>query len=382
MRRIALITTSRAEYGIQSRLIRMLQDDCDVDFRLVVSGSHLSEKHGMTWRHIEADGIAIAEKVDIGIEDTNSVAHIMATALEKFSDVLAGMKPDLVVLLGDRYEMLSAALACTINNIPIAHIHGGETTMGAIDEVFRHSITKASYLHFTSCEEYRRRVIQLGEHPSRVFNVGSLGVENCRKFKLMAKRELEDSLGFKLGRRNVVVTFHPVTFERGSAVRQVDELLEALDRIQDAEVVITHPNADAEGDAIAERFKDFAERCQNVHLFASLGACRYLSLVKYCDAVIGNSSSGIIEVPSFGVPTVNIGNRQKGRIMASSVICCEPVRDKIHAAIKKAFSPRFVAQIKDIKNPYDKRGTVAAILHHLKSCRLDGACEKKFHDIV
>lgn len=379
MRRIALITTSRAEYGIQSRLIRMLQDDCDIDFKLVVSGSHLSEKHGMTWRHIEADGVAIAEKVDIGIDSTNSVSHIMALALVKFSDVLAGMKPDLVVLLGDRYEMLSAALACTINNIPIAHIHGGETTMGAVDEVFRHSITKASYLHFTSCEEYRRRVIQLGEHPSRVFNVGSLGVENCRKFKLMTKHELEDSLGFKLGHRNVVVTFHPVTFERGAAVRQVDELLAALDEIREAEIVITHPNADAEGDAIAERFKDFAERRRNVHFFASLGACRYLSLVRHCDAVIGNSSSGIIEVPSFGVPTVNIGDRQKGRIMAESVLCCEPLRDKIHAAIEKAFSPTFVAKIIDAKNPYDKRGTAAAILRQLKSCRVDGACKKKFH---
>jgi len=259
MRRIALVTTSRAEYGIQSRLIRMLQDDPEVEY--------LSRKHGMTWRQIAADGIGIAAKVDIGIDRTNSVPAIMAAALEKMSKILAEIKPDIAVLLGDRYEMLSVAMACVLNSIPIAHLHGGETTVGATDEVFRHSITKAAYLHFTSCEDYRKRVIQLGEAPARVFNVGSLGVENCRKFKLMKRLELERSLGFKFGKRNVLVTFHPVTFEPGEAVRQADELIAALETL-DAEIVITHPNADSEGDDIAERFKAFGSSKNLVERYA------------------------------------------------------------------------------------------------------------------
>ncbi len=381
MRRIALVTTSRAEYGIQSRLIRMLQDDPEIDFRLVVSGTHLSKKHGCTVKQIEADGIEVAEKVDIGIDKGWPVAKIMAATLEKMSVVIQNMKPDLVVLLGDRYEMLSVALACTLNNIPIAHLHGGETTIGATDEVFRHSITKAAYLHFTSCEEYRQRVIQLGEDPKRVFNVGSLGVENCRKFKLLTRPELEKELGFKFAKHNILVTFHPVTFEQGNATAQVDELIAALAGLEDTQIVITHPNADAEGDLIADRFKTFAKGRQNVHLRSSLGSLRYLSYVKQASAIVGNSSSGVIEVPSFNVPTVNIGNRQAGRIMPETVICCTPKRKEITKAVEKAFSKDFRDLIAKAKNPYEKKGTAEKILFRLKSADLRKAVAKKFYDL-
>lgn len=381
MRRIALITTSRAEYGIQSRLIRMLQDDPEIDFRLIVSGTHLSKKHGCTVKQIEADGIKVAEKVDIGIDKGWPVAKIMATALEKMSVAIQNAKPDLAVLLGDRYEMLSVALACTLNNIPIAHLHGGETTIGATDEVFRHAITKAAYLHFTSCEEYRRRVIQLGEDPKRVFNVGSLGVENCRKFKLLTRPELEKELGFKFAKHNILVTFHPVTFEQGSAAAQVDELIAAIAELNDTQIVITHPNADLEGDLIADRFKAFAKGRQNVHLLSSLGSLKYLSFVKQASAIVGNSSSGVIEVPSFNVPTVNIGNRQAGRIMPDTVICCEPKREAITKAIEKAFSKDFRALIVKAKNPYEKKDTAKKIFKVLKTFPIKNACSKRFYDL-
>ena len=381
MKRIALVTTSRAEYGIQSRLIRMLQDDPDIDFRLVVSGTHLSEKHGMTWRQIEADGIVISEKVDIGIDNTESVPYIMAVALEKFADILASIKPDIVVLLGDRYEMLSVALACTLNNIPIAHIHGGETTEGAVDEVFRHSITKAAYLHFTSCEEYRRRVIQLGEAPNRVFNVESLGVENISHIDFIGKRELADTLGIIFSPRNFLVTFHPVTMEERTASEQTKELLSALEMLDNSTIVFTHPNADREGDVIAGLIESFVSKHPKTYLFKSLGIRRYFSLMKFVNAVIGNSSSGIIETPSLGVPTVNIGDRQKGRMQAPSIINCAPICSDISKAIQEAESLDFRNICSKAVNPYAKDGTANQILYELKRNDLSVGLKKEFFDV-
>ena len=249
MRKICLITTSRADYGIQSNLIKLLQNDSEIDFSLIVSGSHMSKKHGETYREIENDGIKIAKKIDIGMDDECDlyVEHVFANAVLRFSAVLREISPDIVVLLGDRYEMLAAAFACCLNNIPIAHLHGGETTEGATDEAFRHSITKMAHLHFTSCKTYRNRVIQLGEDPERVFNVGAMGVENALNVPTLSKEELEKNLGIKFLKRNLLVTFHPVTLEKGRAENQIDQLLAALSELKDTMIVFTHPNADAEG---------------------------------------------------------------------------------------------------------------------------------------
>lgn len=382
MRKIALVTTSRADYGIQSRLVRELQDDPDIDFSLIVSGSHLSETHGMTVREIERDCIQIAAKVDIGIDDEKDVARIMARAVVGFSDVLAKIRPDICVLLGDRYEMMAAAIACTLNNIVVAHIHGGEATEGATDEAFRHAITKAAHLHFTSCEAYRRRVMQLGEHPSRVFNVGALGVENVHLVDAVPKEQLASDLGVAFQRRNLLVTFHPATFERGEAGRQADELIGALSTFEDTMIVFTHPNADAESDEVVQRIVKFVAEHKNAHLFSSLGVRRYLSLVRYVDAVVGNSSSGIIEVPSLKTATVNIGDREGGRIRAESVIDCQPDRQSIISAIQLAFSEDFRKKLTSVENPYDKPNTAETILKTLKGFNINSILKKKFYDIA
>ncbi|MBO4643807.1 MAG: UDP-N-acetylglucosamine 2-epimerase (hydrolyzing) [Alphaproteobacteria bacterium] len=383
MRKISLITTSRADYGIQSNLIKLLQSDPEIDFSLIVSGTHLSKKHGETYREIENDGVKIAKKINIGMDDENDlfVERVFSNAVMKFSKALREFSPDIAVLLGDRYEMLAAAIACCFNNIPIAHLHGGEATQGATDEFFRHAITKAAHLHFTSCEDYRRRVIQLGEAPERVFNVGSLGVENVLKVSPLSKEELEKSLGINFLEENLLVTFHPVTLEKGDAERQIDELLAALNELPDTMIVFTHPNADAEGDVITRRIQDFVKAKPNRYLFASLGMKRYFSMIRQVDAVVGNSSSGIIEVPSFKKATVNIGSRQAGRIQAASVINCEPEKEDILRAIRKSYDPAFRETLKSVENPYDKKATAENILRILKTCELKDIVRKKFHDI-
>ena len=383
MKKIALITTSRADYGIQSRLARRLQDDESVDFFMIVSGSHLSEKHGMTVREIEKDGLAIAERVDLGLDDGNAgIDTVFARGVEAFGDRMRRIKPDICILLGDRYEMFAAAVACVLNGIVIAHLHGGETTEGAIDEVFRHSITKAAYLHFTSCEQYRRRVIQMGEDPGRVFNVGALGVENIQHVSFMSREELEEDLHVKFAKRNYLVTFHPVTYERGSALEQIDELLAALDSLDDAVIVFTHPNADAEGDMIADRISTFVASRRQIAVFRkSLGVRRYLSLAKIVDAVIGNSSSGIVEMPSLKTATINIGNRQQGRVQAKSVLNCEPNRHAILEAIAQSESESFRCMLETVENPYYKADTAENILRIIKEFPIQNGGKKKFFDL-
>lgn len=383
MRKICLITTSRADYGIQSNLIKLLQNDSEIDFSLIVSGSHMSKKHGETYREIENDGIKIAKKIDIGMDDECDlyVEHVFANAVLRFSAVLREISPDIVVLLGDRYEMLAAAFACCLNNIPIAHLHGGETTEGATDEAFRHSITKMAHLHFTSCKTYRNRVIQLGEDPERVFNVGAMGVENALNVPTLSKEELEKNLGIKFLKRNLLVTFHPVTLEKGRAENQIDQLLAALSELKDTMIVFTHPNADAEGDIIAEKIKDFIKSENGRYLFASLGMKRYFSMIKQVDAVVGNSSSGIAEVPSFKKATINIGNRQAGRIQAKSIINCLPEKTDVLKAIATVYTQDFQTVLKSAKNPYAKENSARNVFNVLKTFDLTGLLEKKFYDL-
>ncbi len=372
MRKICLITTTRAEYGIMSCLIEKLHNDDDIDFSLIASGTHLSEKFGNTYKEIN---IPISKKIDVKIE--KSVHISMSIAIEKFSSAFKEVKPDIIVILGDRYEIMSVAIAALLNNIPIAHLHGGETTQGAIDEAIRHSITKMSHLHFTSCEAYKNRVIQLGESPSRVFNVGALGVENTKKVDFLSKKELENSLGFKFNQKNILVTFHPVTLEKGKALEQVQELIEALNQLKNTNIIITMPNSDSESDDIFKAIYKFQKQNSNVHTYKSLGMKRYLSTLQFVDMVVGNSSSGIVEVPSFKIPTINVGDRQKGRIQASSILNCEPRKDDILNAIKKGYELDCTKTI----NPYEGKDTVEQIINILKNYNLENILKKEFYDI-
>lgn len=372
MRKICLITTTRAEYGIMKRLIEKLYNDKDIDFSLIVTGMHLSKKFGETYKDIN---IPITQKIDIEIE--KDAAYSMALAIQRFSDCFKNLLPDIIVILGDRYETMAVAIAAMLNNIPIAHLHGGETTEGAIDEAIRHSITKMSHLHFTSCEDYRKRVIQLGEAPDRVFNIGSLGVENIKTLKLMTKEELEKSLNFKFGKKNILMTFHPVTLEKNSAKSQIKEVLSALGELKDTNIIITMPNSDQESNEIFKQIEVFEKENKNVKTYTSLGVIRYLSTLKYVDMVVGNSSSGIIEVPSFKIPTINIGNRQRGRIQANSIINCQPVKSEILEAINSGYN----LDCSNISNPYEKADSLETLIAKLKSADLNNILIKKFFDV-
>ena len=371
MRKICVVTSTRADYGIMSRLIEMMHNDPEIDLQLIATGMHLSEKFGHTVDEIK---IPVIKKIDIEIEKDPS--HSLSITIEKFSKVLKDLKSDLVLILGDRYEILGVAIASMLNNIPIAHIHGGETTQGAIDEAIRHSITKMSHLHFTSCEEYRKRVIQLGENPKRVFNVGSLGVENIKTVSLMSKEELEKSIDFKFGQKNLLVTFHPVTLE-GNSTQQFKELLSALKELENTNIIITAPNSDSGNEELFRLIGEFVQNNSNVKYIKSLGMVRYLSAIQYVDAVVGNSSSGIVEVPSFKKPTINIGNRQKGRIQAKSVINCKPQKEDILSALNFVYNSDY----SDTINPYEKNGTAKNILEIIKSFELNGIIEKEFYNL-
>jgi len=371
MRKICVVTSTRAEYGIMSRLIEKINQDTDLELQLFVTGMHLSEKFGHTIDEITQP---ITKTIDIEIE--KEPAHTLSLAIENFSKTFSELTPDIVVILGDRYEIMGVAQAAMLNNVPIAHIHGGEATEGAIDEAIRHSITKMSHLHFTSCEDYRKRVIQLGENPERVFNVGALGVENIKTIPLMSKEDLEKSLDFKFNEYNLLVTFHPVTLE-GNSKEQFNELLMALDKLEDTNIIITCPNSDSGNEEIFELIQEFEQKQENVKAYKSLGLKRYLSCLQFVNAVVGNSSSGIVEVPSFGIATVNIGNRQKGRIQAASVINCEPKTKDILNAIQKALKGDF----SNTQNPYEGNNTANNILKILKEIPLDGILQKKFYNI-
>ncbi len=371
MRKIALVTSTRAEYGIMSRLIEKIENDSDLELQLLVTGMHLSDKFGKTINEIKNP---ITKKIDIEIE--KEPAHTLAICIEKFYQTFQELKPDLVVLLGDRYEIMGVAQAAMLSNVPIAHLFGGDTTEGAVDEAIRHSITKMSHLHFTSCEESRKRVIQLGENPDRVFNFGSLALENIKTIPLLSKEELEKSLDFHFAQKNLLVTFHPVTLE-GNSKQQFNELLQALEKLENTNIIITCPNSDKGNEEIFELIKEFEKSHKNVKSYKSLGMLRYLSCLKFVDMAVGNSSSGIYEVPAFHKPTVNIGNRQKGRLQCNSIINCKPQKDDILKAIDKAFK----TNCSDIVSPYYKPNTADNILNILKNYDLKDILKKEFYNI-
>ena len=338
MKKVTVVTATRAEYGILKPLIGRLKAEKDIETQLVVTGTHLSEKYGNTQQEIIEDGNEIDRRIPI-LEEGNlpcDISVTMANATRGFAVYFAEEKPDVLIVLGDRTEMLGVCAAAVNERIPIAHLHGGELTEGAVDDCIRHAITKMSYLHFPATEVYRRRIIQMGEAPERVYDVGALGVENILKTPLLSYEDMCAQTGVPQSRKYVVVTFHPVTLERGTAAEQVEELLDAMARQSQYFYLVTKANADAGGELVNRMFADFAGKQENVALVASLGMKRYLSAVKYSEFVLGNSSSGIIEAPALGIPTVNIGDRQKGRIMAQTVICCPAESGAIEAAMRQA----------------------------------------------
>jgi len=383
VKKICVITGSRAEYGLMSRLMQLIKNDGDFELQIIVTNMHLSPEFGLTYKEIEADGFTINKKVHILLSSDTANATVKSIGLGTigFADAYEDLKPDMLLVLGDRYEILAAVTAALIYKIPVVHLYGGEITEGAYDDAIRHAVTKMSHLHFTSTEEYRRRVIQMGENPETVYCVGALGCDNIKSVPLMSKKESEESLNFILDRNTILVTYHPVTMENNTAEKQFSELLNAIDRFKDLRVIFTMPNSDTDGRIIMDLIKDYvAKNPEKTIWFSSLGMKRYLSVLQYIGAVVGNSSSGIVEVPSFHIPTVNIGDRQKGRIAGKTVIDCLPDAENISNAIRHILQSGYSESIKDIQNPYDKKDTAKEILKAIKKFHLDSA-SKKFHDI-
>ena len=383
MKKICVFTGTRAEYGLLKPLLDRIQQDQELTLQLLVSGTHLRAEFGNTVELIEADGFPIAAKVDtLDSSDTAlGTGRSIAKGVSGYAEAFTELRPDLLVLLGDRSEAFAAATAALVCQLPIAHLHGGETTEGAYDEAFRHSISKMSLLHFVSTEAYRQRVIQLGEVPERVFNVGAIGLEYLDKGNFLNRTKLENSLNFKFGKQNALVTFHPVTLEPGTAADQFNQLLTALDHFPELKLIFTKSNVDTEGRAINRLIDSYvAEHPDKAIAFTSMGHQRYLSSLQIVDVVIGNSSSGILEAPSFKVPTVNIGDRQKGRIKASSIIDCEPVENDIFSACQKALSEKFKILAQNVDNPYRQVGTVDRILRIIKAPGVS-SLKKRFYDL-
>lgn len=383
MKKVCVVTGTRAEYGLLYPVLKKINNDSELSLQLVVTGTHLSPEFGYTISEIEKDGFNISSKIEILLSSDTSVGvcKSMGLANISFSETFDRLKPDIVILLGDRFETFCAASVATVCNIPIAHLHGGETTEGAFDEAFRHSITKMSYLHFTSTEAYRKRVIQLGEDPKRVFNVGALGVENIKRIKLLDKESLEKKLDFNLNDKLFLITFHPTTLEKNTSKNQFSEILKALDNFN-AKLIFTKANSDKDGRIINYMIDEYVKNRNNAIAFKSMGILNYLSAMKYSSLVIGNSSSGIIEAPSFKIPTINIGDRQRGRIQAESVINSKPLYHDIRLAIERGISKEFNNYIKDMTNPYGNGNTSQKVIDIIKRTLEDKIKIKKtFYDI-
>ena len=382
-RKICVITGTRAEYGLLRWVMEGIHKEETLTLQIIATGMHLSPEFGLTFKNIEKDGFKIDRKIEMLTSSDTSVgiAKSMGLGLIGFADALNDLKPDLIVVLGDRFEIFAAVSAAMVARIPIAHIHGGEATEGLIDEAIRHSLTKMSHLHFVAAKEYQSRVIQLGEQPENVFLVGGVGIDNIKRISFLEKSELEESLGLKLGKKNLLITFHPVTLESKTAVEQMEELLAAVEALKDTQLIFTLPNADTDGRKLITLINEFVAQHTNAHAYTSLGQIRYLSCIKYVDGVVGNSSSGLLEVPSFKKGTINIGERQRGRLQASSVINCEPTRKSITKALQKLYSHEFQVSLENTVNPYGEGGASEKIVSTVKSVALDNLLKKRFYDI-
>ena len=383
-RKVCVVSGSRADYGILFPILCELNLSDEIVLQLIVTGSHLSPEFGLTVNEIEDDGFEITKRIEslMSSDTPIGVTKSMGIGLIEFGSVFADLKPDFVLLLGDRFELLAAATAALVSPIPIIHVHGGETTLGAYDEAIRHSITKMSHVHFTATEDYRRRVIQLGETPERVFNSGAPGLDNLRLLEKIPKVDLEKKLGLLLNGRTLLVTWHPVTLEPGSSIPQFEEILEALDLCPEFNLIFTKANADNEGRKINQMIEEFvAKNSRRAVVVASMGRRFYWSMLKSVDCVLGNSSSGIIEAPSAGVPTVNIGVRQEGRIRAKSVVDCQPEAAKIRDVISTVTANKFRLSIDSSANPYDQGGASKIIKRVITDVNPVTLIRKQFYDL-
>lgn len=384
MRKICVVTGTRAEYGLLSRLMRLIEESPDCQLQVIATNMHLLPDYGNTCHEIEQDGFRIDAKVPMKkpTDDAFGVITSMAEEMNGMNEALRQLSPDMVLILGDRYEMLVVAIVAMLQRIPIVHLHGGEISEGAVDDSIRHSITKMSSLHFTSTEEYRKRVIQLGEQPERVFYVGSLGVENLKLVSLMSKHDLEDSLNFIFDGNTIMVTYHPVTLGNRSPKDEIDDFLLALDAFPVLKVLFTMPNSDQGGEAIRQAIEDYCsknrERCC---CYSSLGLKRYLSALRYVAAVAGNSSSGLLEVPSAHIPTLNIGERQKGRTYGLSVYNCASDTASIITGLKTVLSGKFREIACRAANPYEKADTAQNIFNVIAAYPLDKLQQKSFYNL-
>ena len=383
MKKICVVTGTRAEYGLLYWLMKEIETDKDLELQIIATGMHLSPEFGLTYKEIEKE-FTIDKKIEMLLSSDTSVgiAKSMGLAQISFAESYEELKPDILIVLGDRYEIFSAVSAAMIAQIPIAHLHGGETTEGAFDESIRHSITKMSHLHFTGTDEYKNRVIQLGEQPTMVFNVGGMGIENIKRLNLLSKEEFEKSIDFKLNKKNILVTFHPVTLENSTAKEQFVELLDAIDELEDTNIIFTKANSDTDGRVINQMCDEYvAKNAHKAVCFTSLGQLRYLSALQYVDAMVGNSSSGLAEAPSFKIGTINIGDRQKGRIKADSVIDCEPNQQSIKKTFNKLYSKDFKETLKTVQNPYGNGYASKKIIEVIKKVDLKNILKKSFYDL-
>jgi GDP/UDP-N,N'-diacetylbacillosamine 2-epimerase (hydrolysing) len=382
-RKICVVTGTRAEYGLLYWLMKEINANKDLELQVIVTGMHLSEEFGNTYQQIEKDGFTINKKVDLSLKsDTElEISKSMGIGMIGFADAFNELQPELLVVLGDRFEIFSAVSAAMVAKIPVAHLHGGETTEGVFDESIRHSITKMSHLHFTATEIYRNRVIQLGEHPRRVFNVGGLGIENIYKLKLLSKNEFEKSIDFKLGDKNILVTYHPVTLEKSTSKVQFQALLDSINELKNTKIIFTKANSDTDGRVINDMIDNYVAQHDNTISFTSMGQLNYLSALQLMDAVVGNSSSGLLEAPSFKIGTIDIGDRQKGRIKASSVISCLPSKNSIDSAFEKLYSEDFQSIVNNTKNPYENGDASRSIMNIIKDFNLIGILKKTFYDL-
>lgn len=382
-RKICVVTGTRAEFGLLRWFMQEVRETTGLELQLLATGMHLSPEFGLTYREIEQAGFAIDYKVEmlLGADTSTAITKSVGLGMIGFADAYARLAPDVIVVLGDRFELLAAVAAALLAGIPVAHLHGGETTEGAFDEAIRHSITKMSHLHFVAAADYQRRVIQLGEQPERVFLVGGLGIDAIKRITLLDREALEESLDFKLGKRNLLVTFHPVTLENHSSTHQMSELLAALNELAETHLIFTMPNADTGGKELAAMVTAFVGTHPNARAYSSLGQLRYLSCMKFVDGVVGNSSSGLAEAPSMGIGTVNIGDRQKGRLAAGSVIHCEPERAAIRNSIERIYAPHFQQALPFVVNPNGTGGASKRIVEVLKNYPLEGILKKSFYDL-
>ena len=383
MKTICVVTGTRAEYGLLRWVMEGIQESPLLNQQLVVTGMHLSPEFGLTINEIKNDGFMVDRCVEMLVSSDTPVGitKSIGLGLIGFADAISELEPDMLLVLGDRYEIMAAVVSAMINRVPIAHLHGGEATEGLIDEAIRHSITKMSHLHFVAADEYRRRVIQLGERPSSVFQVGGLGVDNIVNLDLLKRDTLEESLGLHFKEKNLLITFHPVTLDSKSSEDQMVELLAALHELEDTYLIFTMPNSDTDGRVLFKQIGSFVSEHKNASVFTSLGQLRYLSCVAQVDAVVGNSSSGLAEVPSFKKATINIGDRQRGRIKAKSVIDCGPDRSAILQAIQNVYLGEFQNDLKSVVNPYGEGGASQSIVEVLESANLDNLIKKSFYDI-